>query len=100
MAFLDLLLECSDDAKLSDEDIREEVDTFMSEGHATTAAAVNWALFLLGHHPEIQVVTVKETHCPLKLHLEYKLEDMAHCPEISDSEYCDQKLNQKFLERA
>ncbi|XP_042857603.1 cytochrome P450 4C1-like isoform X2 [Penaeus japonicus] len=54
MAFLDLLLECSDDAKLSDEDIREEVDTFMFEGHDTTAAAVNWALFLLGHHPEIQ----------------------------------------------
>ncbi|XP_004610397.1 cytochrome P450 4V2-like isoform X1 [Sorex araneus] len=55
-AFLDLLLNVTDDEgnKLSHEDIREEVDTFMFEGHDTTAAAINWSLYLLGTHPEVQ----------------------------------------------
>ncbi|XP_037687119.1 cytochrome P450 4V2 isoform X2 [Choloepus didactylus] len=55
-AFLDFLLCATDDEgnKLSHEDIREEVDTFMFEGHDTTAAAINWSLYLLGSYPEIQ----------------------------------------------
>ncbi|XP_068083527.1 uncharacterized protein [Anabrus simplex] len=54
-AFLDLLLEASEGGKLlSDEEIREEVDTFMFEGHDTTSAAICWALFLLGSHQGIQ----------------------------------------------
>ncbi|NXA34952.1 CP4V2 protein, partial [Eudromia elegans] len=55
-AFLDMLLSATDDDgnKLSYRDIREEVDTFMFEGHDTTAAAMNWVLYLLGHHPEAQ----------------------------------------------
>ncbi|KAG8453723.1 hypothetical protein GDO86_000375 [Hymenochirus boettgeri] len=55
-AFLDMLLMAIDESgnKLSYTDIREEVDTFMFEGHDTTAAALNWSLFLLGSHPEAQ----------------------------------------------
>ncbi|ELK37959.1 Cytochrome P450 4V2 [Myotis davidii] len=55
-AFLDLLLNVMDDEgnKLSFEAIQEEVDTFMFEGHDTTAAGMNWALYLLGCHPEVQ----------------------------------------------
>ncbi|KAJ8022842.1 Cytochrome P450 4V2 [Holothuria leucospilota] len=61
MAFLDLLLELhEEDGNFTIDDIREEVDTFMFEGHDTTAAAISWALFMLGHHPEVQKKVHKE----------------------------------------
>nr|CAH0105057.1 unnamed protein product [Daphnia galeata] len=55
LALLDLLLDVSVDGEvLSDLDIREEVDTFMFEGHDTTTAAINWSLLLIGSHPDVQ----------------------------------------------
>ncbi|AWP05350.1 putative cytochrome P450 4V2 [Scophthalmus maximus] len=53
-AFLDMLLGTTDENgnRMSHQDIQEEVDTFMFRGHDTTAAAMNWALHLLGSHPE------------------------------------------------
>ncbi|KAI4464331.1 cytochrome p450 family 4 [Holotrichia oblita] len=55
LSFLDLLIEASEGGKvLSDTDIREEVDTFIFEGHDTTTASMCWTLFLLGNHPDIQ----------------------------------------------
>ncbi|KAJ1524217.1 hypothetical protein ONE63_010737 [Megalurothrips usitatus] len=53
--FLDSLLGAQGaGADLTDEDIREEVDTFMFEGHDTTSVAVCWALELLARHPDAQ----------------------------------------------
>lgn len=61
LAFLDLLIEASQDgAVLSNDDIREEVDTFMFEGHDTTSAAISWSLFLLGSHQDIQNKVLQE----------------------------------------
>lgn len=56
LAMLDLLL----NAKLTEgsidfEGIREEVDTFMFEGHDTTAIAITFSLLVLASHPDIQV---------------------------------------------
>ncbi|KAJ8022475.1 Cytochrome P450 4V2 [Holothuria leucospilota] len=61
MAFLDLLLELhEEDNNFTIDDVREEVDTFMFEGHDTTAAAISWTLFMMGHHPEVQEKVQKE----------------------------------------
>jgi cytochrome P450 family 4 subfamily V len=55
MAFLDILLKAKhDDQTITFEDIQEEVDTFMFEGHDTTAAAASWGCHLIGSHPDIQ----------------------------------------------
>ncbi|XP_015750892.1 PREDICTED: cytochrome P450 4C1-like [Acropora digitifera] len=54
LAFLDLLLEAYGNGEITREGVQEEVDTFMFEGHDTTAAAITWALYLLARHPEIQ----------------------------------------------
>ncbi|KRT82235.1 cytochrome P450 [Oryctes borbonicus] len=67
LSFLDMLIEASQDGKvLSDTDIREEVDTFMFEGHDTTTAAMSWALFLLGNHPVVQEKVYDEIRSVLK----------------------------------
>ncbi|CAK7293827.1 Cytochrome P450 4F6 [Vulpes lagopus] len=56
MDFIDVLLLAKDEEgkQLSDEDIRAEADTFMFEGHDTTASGLSWVLFNLAKHPEYQ----------------------------------------------
>nr|CAD7416098.1 unnamed protein product [Timema poppensis] len=60
-AFLDMLLEAAQDGEImSDSDIREEVNTFMFEGHDTTASAISFSLTTLALHQDIQDKVVKE----------------------------------------
>ncbi|XP_059975099.1 cytochrome P450 4A11-like [Mesoplodon densirostris] len=54
--FLDILLfaRMENGSSLSDMDLRAEVDTFMFEGHDTTASGISWTLYALASHPEHQ----------------------------------------------
>ncbi|KAM9105027.1 cytochrome P450 4F3-like [Megaptera novaeangliae] len=54
--FIDVLLltKDEDEKELSEEDIRAEADTFMFEGHDTTASGLSWILYNLVKHQEYQ----------------------------------------------
>ncbi|XP_061400078.1 probable cytochrome P450 4d14 [Musca vetustissima] len=63
MAFLDVLLQSTVGGKpLSNMDIREEVDTFMFEGHDTTTSGICFTLYLLSRHPKVQQKVLEEIH--------------------------------------
>lgn len=61
-AFLDLLLDLDENEKvhMTDEEIREQVETFMFAGHDTTASAINWTIYNLGNNPEVQKLVHEE----------------------------------------
>lgn len=86
--FLDLLLKehFKNKNEFTIEDIREEVDTFMFAGHDTTAMALSFVLFLIGHHPEVQ----------RKLHKE--LDDVLGTDDPEGDISLDQLRDLKYLE--
>ncbi|XP_076453382.1 ultra-long-chain fatty acid omega-hydroxylase-like [Babylonia areolata] len=60
--FLDILLTARDENNegLRPDEIRAEVDTFLFEGHDTTASAIAWAMYSLAEHPDIQTRCQRE----------------------------------------
>lgn len=61
MALLDILLQSTvDDQPLANEDIREEVDTFMFAGHDTTTSGISFCLYNIAKYPEVQQKVFEE----------------------------------------
>lgn len=61
LALLDVLLQSTIEGEpLSNRDIREEVDTFMFEGHDTTTSGISFILYLIAKHPEVQKKLIEE----------------------------------------
>ncbi|XP_052739348.1 cytochrome P450 4C1-like [Bicyclus anynana] len=54
LAMLDLLLNSEKQGLIDSDGINEEVDTFMFEGHDTTAAALQFAFMLLANNTDVQ----------------------------------------------
>ncbi|GAB0090420.1 Cytochrome P450 [Sergentomyia squamirostris] len=59
-AMLDTLLAAEADGLIDSEGIREEVDTFMFEGHDTTSSALTFIFLLLAHHQDVQEKVYQE----------------------------------------
>nr|XP_012613814.1 docosahexaenoic acid omega-hydroxylase CYP4F3 isoform X1 [Microcebus murinus]XP_012613815.1 docosahexaenoic acid omega-hydroxylase CYP4F3 isoform X1 [Microcebus murinus] len=82
--FIDVLLLSKDEdgKELSDEDIRAEADTFMFEGHDTTASGLSWILYHLARHPEHQERCRQEVRELLRGRepAEIEWEDLAQLP--------------------
>ncbi|CAL7952372.1 unnamed protein product [Xylocopa violacea] len=60
-AFLDLLIEAGQNGVvLNDQEVKEQVDTIMFEGHDTTASGSSFFLAMMGCHPDIQEKVIEE----------------------------------------
>ncbi|KAM9330161.1 cytochrome P450 4B1-like [Gastrophryne carolinensis] len=80
--FLDILLLAKDERgqRLSDEDLRAEVETFMFEGHDTTASGVAWTLYCMAQHPEHQQRCRQEVREVLGDRKTLEWEDLSRLP--------------------
>ncbi|XP_075974074.1 cytochrome P450 4C1-like [Anticarsia gemmatalis] len=60
LAMLDLLLDEENKGKIDEPGIREEVDTFMFEGHDTTATAICFMIMRIANEPKVQDLIYEE----------------------------------------
>lgn len=51
---LDILSVALESGAFSDENLIDQLMTFLAAGHETTASAMTWATYLLAKHPEVQ----------------------------------------------
>ncbi|XP_021934354.1 cytochrome P450 4C1-like isoform X2 [Zootermopsis nevadensis] len=82
---LELLIQSQDGAKMSDDEIRQEVDTIMFAGHDTTASAMSFICWALAKHQHVQERVMAE--------LKEIFGDSGHSPTLHDLQ------NMNYLEQ-
>ncbi|KAI9246372.1 cytochrome P450 [Sporodiniella umbellata] len=75
--------------QLSDENIRDQVVTFLIAGHDTTANTLAWALYELNKHPEIQAKVLQEV---ADNHIRY--DELPNTEQIGNLKYLHQVLKE------
>lgn len=92
LTFIDILLRYSIevDSTLTTDDIREEVDTFMFEGHDTTAMGIAWAIYMIALHPDVQAKIHEELDCVLQGDLDADIT----LEELKELKYFDRVLKE------
>ncbi|CAD7012862.1 unnamed protein product [Ceratitis capitata] len=93
LAFLDTLLSSTiDGRRLTQEEIYEEVSTFMFEGHDTTTSGVAFTIYLLATHPEIQ----QKVYAEQEQLLGDNLKGEATFQQIADMQYLDMVIKESL----
>jgi len=67
---LDVMLEAQSSYNLSEEEILDEMVTWVMGGHETTASLISWAVYLLHSHPEVKERVLQELKSILYTHSE------------------------------
>ncbi|APA05448.1 hypothetical protein sscle_01g002180 [Sclerotinia sclerotiorum 1980 UF-70] len=62
MDILSILVRSND---FSDEDLEDQLLTFLAAGHETTSSALTWAIYLLAIHPDWQIKLRQEIHAAI-----------------------------------
>ncbi|KAK6184296.1 hypothetical protein SNE40_006795 [Patella caerulea] len=77
--FLDILLTAKDEngESLTDIEIRDEVDTFLFEGHDTTASAISWCFYALARYPQIQEKVFDDVSSVLDVSTDLQWKDLS-----------------------
>jgi len=64
------MLEAQSSYNLSEEEILDEMVTWVMGGHETTASLISWAVYLLHSHPEVKERVLQELKSILYTHSE------------------------------
>ena len=57
---LDILLEASENADMSEKQLHDNIKTILFAGHDTTGAALSWLVYLLSEHRDIEAKLLAE----------------------------------------
>lgn len=83
---VDILSVAIESGGFSDEDLVNQLMTFLAAGHETTASAMQWAIYMLCLHPDVQTRLRKEVreHLPsLESHQDITALDIDHLPYLN-----------------